>query len=64
MYEMGTFWRNGHVLGKRGRNGQYLGKMCMFHRGLVYKPHANTSFYCFGFSILNTKLKINILKIN
>ena len=73
--DMGTTKiRNGHFLAKWGemgmflakwgQNGQFLGEMGMFHIGIAYNPHANTSLNCFGISISNTKLKINKLKMN
>ena len=45
--EMGMF------LAKWGRNGQFFGEMGMFHIGIAYNHHANTSFNCLGFSISN-----------
>ena len=48
--------RNGHVLAKWR---QFLG---MIHIAIAYNPHANTSLNCFGFSISNTKLKMNLKK--
>ena len=56
---MGTFGQNGHVFGKMGAKWAIFGQMGMFHIGIAYNPHANTSFNCFGFSISNTKFKIN-----
>ena len=44
--------------------GTFLGEMGMFHKGIAYNSHANTYLNCFGFSISNTKLKINKLKMN
>ena len=64
----GHFWAKwgemGMLLAKWGQKGQFLGEMGMFHIGIAYNPNANTSLNCFGFSISNTKLKINKLKTN
>ena len=53
MGKMGMFW---------AKWGQFLGEMGMIHIAIANNPHANTSLNCFGFSISNTKFKMNLKK--